>query len=87
MKTQSIKSWGVNSVSYWLTFLVAAGIIFIGIRFLAAPYIAADGYGIPLDHRFILRLCLCQRNSGYLFRYHPFSISNAQESPCNRHTF
>lgn len=50
MKTQSIKSWGMNSVSYWLTFLDAVGIIFIGIRFLAAPYIAADGYGIPLDH-------------------------------------
>ncbi len=50
MKTQSIKSWGTNSVSYWLTFLVAAGIIFIGIRFLVAPYIAAEGYGIPLDH-------------------------------------
>ncbi len=50
MKTHSIKSWGTNSVSYWLSFLVAIGIIFIGIRFLVAPYIAAEGYGIPLDH-------------------------------------
>ena len=50
MKTHSIKSWGTHSISYWLTFLVAIGIIFIGIRFLIAPYIAASGYGIPLDH-------------------------------------
>jgi Domain of unknown function (DUF4267) len=50
MKTHSIKSWGTGSVSYWLTFLVAAGILFIGIRFLVAPFIAADGYGIPLNH-------------------------------------
>ncbi len=48
MKTQSIKSWGMHSVSYWLTLLVAIGIIFIGIRFLVAPFTAADGYGIPL---------------------------------------
>lgn len=39
----------MNSVSYWLTFLVAAGIVFIGIRFLVAPYIAAEGYGIPVS--------------------------------------
>jgi hypothetical protein len=50
MKTQSVKSWGTNSVSYWLTFLVGIGILFIGIRFLIAPYVAAGGYGIPIDH-------------------------------------
>ncbi len=50
MKTHSIKSWGARSVSYWLTFLVAAGIIFIGIRFLVAPTVAAEGYGIPLNN-------------------------------------
>jgi hypothetical protein len=51
MKTQSFKPWGTGSISYWLTLLVAAGIIFIGARFLVAPYIAAAGYGIPLDHK------------------------------------
>ncbi len=50
MKTHSIKSWGTNSLSYWLTLLVAVGILFIGIRFLVAPFIAAEGYGIPLNH-------------------------------------
>ena len=50
MKTQLIRSWGMNSVSYWLSLLVAIGILFIGIRFLLAPDIAAAGYGIPLKH-------------------------------------
>ena len=50
MKPHSIKSWGTNSLSYWLTLLVAIGILFIGIRFLVAPLIAGEGYGIPLNH-------------------------------------
>jgi Domain of unknown function (DUF4267) len=53
MKTQSFKTWGTNSISYWLSLLVAVGIIFIGARFLLAPYIAAADYGIPLDHESI----------------------------------
>jgi len=50
MKTQIIHSWGPYSVSYWLTFLVAIGIIFIGVRFLVSPLIATEGYGIPLKN-------------------------------------
>jgi hypothetical protein len=49
MKTQEIKEpWGLQSVSFWMTFLVAAGIIFIGGRFIVNPLAGADGYGIPI---------------------------------------
>src|SRR5271157_1934197 len=37
-----------RSSLYWLTLAVAAGIIFIGVRFLFAPAIAARAFGIPL---------------------------------------
>lgn len=50
MKTQSINSWGPRSVSYWLAALVAAGIIFLGMRFIIAPEAGAEGFGIPLPH-------------------------------------
>lgn len=50
MKTQPISSWGPRSVSYWLTAVVAAGIIFIGLRFMLAPQIGAAGYGISLGN-------------------------------------
>lgn len=50
MKTQSIKkAWGFQSVSFWMTLLVAAGIIFIGGRFIVHPLAGADGYGIPIS--------------------------------------
>ena len=50
MKTQDIrKNWGVRSVSFWMTVLVAAGIIFIGGRFILNPSVGADGYGIPIS--------------------------------------
>ena len=39
--------WGPRSASYWMTMLIAAGIIFIGIRFIINPVTAAAGYGIP----------------------------------------
>lgn len=49
MKTQEIKnSWGFRSVSFWMTFLVAVGIIFIGLRFIVDPLAGATGFGIPL---------------------------------------
>lgn len=48
MKTQQINSWGPRSASYWLTFMVAAGIIFLGLRFMLAPAAGAEGFGIPL---------------------------------------
>ncbi|MBN9382990.1 MAG: DUF4267 domain-containing protein [Chitinophagaceae bacterium] len=40
--------WGFRSVSYWLTLLLALGIIFVGIRFLIAPFAGATGFGINL---------------------------------------
>ena len=43
MKTISaIKSWGTNSPLYWLTLLVAVGILLIRIRFLRIIFIMAE---------------------------------------------
>ncbi|QEM11701.1 DUF4267 domain-containing protein [Mucilaginibacter rubeus] len=50
MKTQTINSWGPRSASYWLTAAVVAGIIFLGARFILAPEVGAEGFGIPLVH-------------------------------------
>ena len=36
-----------TSIGFYLSALIAAGIIFIGGRFLAAPSLAAAGYGVP----------------------------------------
>ena len=50
MKTQDNKrNWGVRSVSFWMTLLVAVGIIFIGGRFILNPVVGAEGYGIPIS--------------------------------------
>ena len=49
MKTiNEITPWGTRSASYWMTMLIAAGIIFVGIRFIINPAGGAAGYGIPL---------------------------------------
>jgi Domain of unknown function (DUF4267) len=37
----------VTSVLFWLVALIAAGIIFIGARFIVAPLPAAKGFGVP----------------------------------------
>lgn len=37
------------TIAYVLAGLLAAGIIFIGARFLVAPRVAAAGYGVPAD--------------------------------------
>lgn len=37
-----------RSPLYWLTLVVAVGIIFIGVRFLFAPDVAARAFGVPL---------------------------------------
>jgi hypothetical protein len=50
MKTQQVNFWGPRSASYWLTALVAVGIILLGLRFMLAPNAGADGFGIPLPH-------------------------------------
>jgi hypothetical protein len=38
-----------TTIAYSLTGLIAAGIIFIGARFLIAPRVAAAGYGVQPD--------------------------------------
>ncbi|CAN5574844.1 DUF4267 domain-containing protein [soil metagenome] len=48
METQPINFWGPRSVSYWLTALAAVGIIYLGLRFMLAPNVGAEGFGIPL---------------------------------------
>lgn len=47
MKTN--ENWGFKSASYWMTLLLAAGIIFIGARFIIAPLVGANGFGIPIS--------------------------------------
>ena len=50
METQIEQShWGIRSVSYWVTLLIALGIIFIGARFLLQPQVGAVGYGISFN--------------------------------------
>jgi len=46
METQIKKQWGIRSASYWITLILALGIIFIGIRFILYPQVGAIGYGI-----------------------------------------
>ena len=36
-----------TSIGFYLSSVIAAGIIFIGGRFLLAPSLAAEGYGVP----------------------------------------
>ena len=36
-----------TTIGFFLSALIAAGIIFIGGRFLVAPSLAAAGYGVP----------------------------------------
>ena len=38
-----------NSVLFWLVFLIGAGIIFIGMRFLVAPLYGAAAFGVPAE--------------------------------------
>jgi hypothetical protein len=42
--------WGIRSASYWITFILALGIIFIGVRFILQPGVGAIGYGIPFNN-------------------------------------
>lgn len=41
--------WGARSASFWMTLLVAAGIIFVGIRFIINPNAGAAGFGITFS--------------------------------------
>lgn len=38
-----------NTTLFWLVALIAAGIIFIGIRFIVAPLVGANGFGVPVE--------------------------------------
>lgn len=38
-----------TTIGYVLAGVIAAAIIFVGARFLAAPRVAAAGYGVPAD--------------------------------------
>lgn len=50
MKTTIENStWGIRSASFWMTLFVAAGIIFVGIRFIVSPQAGALGFGIPFS--------------------------------------
>jgi len=50
MKTGNVTArWGWRSVSYWMTIFVALGILFIGIRFMLAPKVAVEDFGIRLS--------------------------------------
>jgi|GEM_PF-413668 len=39
-------AWGTRSTSWWITLLLALGIIFLGTRFIVMPETGADGFGI-----------------------------------------
>jgi len=43
-------NWGVRWVSWWLTLVLAAGIIYIGLRFMISPETGAEGFGLPFVH-------------------------------------
>ena len=52
MKTiNQINPWGIRSVSFWMTMLIALGIIFLGVRFIADPNAGANGFGIPFSRQ------------------------------------
>lgn len=48
--TNEIAKWGIGSVSFWMTMLIALGIIFIGARFIVNPIVGANGYGIQFSN-------------------------------------
>jgi len=47
--TNEITIWGTRSVSFWMTMLIAMGIIFVGARFILNPVGAAADFGIPIS--------------------------------------
>ena len=47
--TNEIATWGTRSVSFWMTMLIALGIIFVGARFMFNPAGAAIDFGIPFS--------------------------------------
>lgn len=49
MHTTNSPIWGPRSLSYWLTLLVALGIIYIGVRFIVDPVAGAGGFGVSFS--------------------------------------
>lgn len=47
--SSSVPDLNHRTVSWWLIVLIAAGIIFIGTRFLVVPWTAAAAFGVPAD--------------------------------------
>lgn len=43
-------NWGPRSISWWLALLLAGGIVYIGLRFMIAPAVGAEGFGIPFHN-------------------------------------
>ncbi|GAA4918933.1 DUF4267 domain-containing protein [Mucilaginibacter defluvii] len=51
METQIKQTvWGTRSVSFWITLILASGIIFIGLRFIMLPHVGAVGYGVSFNN-------------------------------------
>ncbi len=48
--TNEITKWGTRSVSFWMTMPIALGIIFVGVRFITKPTVAANDFGIPFSN-------------------------------------
>ena len=48
--TNEITKWGTRSVSFWMTMPIALGIIFVGVRFITNPTVAATDFGIPFSN-------------------------------------
>lgn len=48
--TNEINPWGIHSVSFWMTTLIALGIIFVGARFIINPAAGAAGFGVPFSN-------------------------------------
>jgi hypothetical protein len=45
-----------NRILFWLVALIAAGIIFIGVRFIVSPLVGATGFGVPVAENQTFRL-------------------------------
>jgi hypothetical protein len=50
--------WGARPASFWMTLLIAAGIIFVGIRFIVSPQAGAFGFGIHFPAQLTLPLAV-----------------------------
>lgn len=48
MKQQPHTTWGFRSLSFWLTLLIAVGIIVVGFRFFIDPAGRFQDFGIPI---------------------------------------